>query len=65
MLDSIYHMALKVLRNSILGDKTENFAIFYAMLKWMSLHNFTKSVNHKWFIDFIAWRYITPRSAVM
>ena len=24
-----------------------------------------KAVNHQWFIDFIAWRYITPRRDVI
>ena len=46
MLDSIYHMTLKLLKNSIFGVETEDFAIFYAMLKWMSLRNITKSANH-------------------
>ena len=29
-------------------------------------HNlFQKSVNHQWFINFIAWRYFTPRRNVI
>ena len=29
-------------------------------------HNvFRNSVNHWWFIDFIAWRYITPRCDIL
>ena len=24
-----------------------------------------KSINHMWFIDFIAWRYFTPRRDVI
>ena len=24
-----------------------------------------KSINHQWFIDFIAWRYFTPRRDVI
>ena len=36
MLDSIYHMTLKLLNNHILGVKTQDFAIFYATLKWTS-----------------------------
>ena len=29
-------------------------------------HNVSrKSVNHQWFIDFIAWRYFTPRRNVI
>ena len=46
MLDSIYHMTLKLPKNSIFGVKTEDFAIFYATLKWMSLRYVTKSVYH-------------------
>ena len=46
MLDSIYHMTLKLLKNHILGVKKHDFAIVYATLKWMSLHNVTKSVKH-------------------
>ena len=45
MLDSIYHMTLKLLRYHIFGVKTQDFAIFYTTLKWVSLHNVTKSVN--------------------
>ena len=46
MLDSIYHITLKLIKNSIFDVKMQDFAIFYATLKWMSLHNVTKSVNH-------------------
>ena len=45
MLDSIYHMTLKLLRNSIFGVKHHDFALFYT-LKWTLLRNFTKTVNH-------------------
>ena len=31
----------------------------YTVLQWTSLHNVTKYVNHKWFIHFKAWRYVT------
>ena len=45
----------------------------YGMLLWTAYvqryygrHNVSrKSVNHYWFIDFIAWRYITPRRNVI
>ena len=46
MLDSIYHMTLKLLKYSILGVKMEDLAIFSATLKWLSLCNVTRSVNH-------------------
>ena len=26
---------------------------------------FRKSISHKWLIDFIAWRYFTPRRGVI
>ena len=45
MLDSIYHMTLKLLKNH-LSIKMENFAIFNATQKWTSLCNLTKSVIH-------------------
>ena len=32
----------------------------------MDVHNvIRKSVNHKWFIDYNAWRYFTPRRDVI
>ena len=34
MLDSIYHMTLKLLYKRIFGVKTHYFFIFYATLKW-------------------------------
>ena len=34
ILDSIYHMTLKLLKNHIFGLKTPIFCHFYAMLKW-------------------------------
>ena len=38
ILDTIYHMTLKLLKNHIFGSKTQYFAIFYSTLKWMSLN---------------------------
>ena len=35
MLDSIYHMTLKFLKNHIFGAKIQDFAIFFATLQWM------------------------------
>ena len=32
MLDSIYHMTLRLIKNRIFGVKTSRFAIFYATL---------------------------------
>ena len=60
MLDSIYHMTLKILKNHIFQVKTS------FMHCYNGCHNVSrKSVNHSWFIDFIARRYITPRRDVM
>ena len=39
-------MPLKLLKNSIFVVKMEDFANFYAMLKWTLLSKVTKSVNH-------------------
>ena len=35
MLDSIYHITLKLLKNHIFGMKKTRFCQFYATLKWM------------------------------
>ena len=45
MLDSVYHMALKLVGNHVFGLKTQRFNI-YATLLWLSLHNVSKYVNH-------------------
>ena len=65
MFDSFDHMTLILLNQSHFGVKMQDFAIFYAKLKWTSLRNITKSVNHLWFVDFIAWCYITSRRDIM
>ena len=62
MLDSIYHLTLKL--NCIFGVKTSKVCILYAVI-WTSLRYVTKSVNHKWLIDFITRCYITPKYDVM
>ena len=54
MLDSIYHMTLRLLLNLISGEKLYNFVIMYATLLWTSYvqrcygrHNlFRKSISH-------------------
>ena len=43
MLDSIYHMTLKLLKNRMFGGKTLDFAIFYLLLK----KNVVTLPNHK------------------
>ena len=60
MLDSIYHMTLKYLKKCSFVIKTTRFChLFFCNEKLTSLCFVTKSVNHKWFIHFIAWHYIT------
>ena len=55
MLDSIYHMTLSLL-----------IILSLCMQRCYGRHNVSrKSVNHQWFIDFIAWRYFTPRRDVI
>ena len=45
MLDSIYHMTLKLVKNCIFGVKCQDFAIFYA--RYNGHHNVSrKSANH-------------------
>ena len=41
MLDSLYHMPLKSLKNHILGMKTPKFCHLYETLQWRSLRNVT------------------------
>ena len=40
MLDSIYHIILKLLLNLIFGMKTARFTLFYAKSQWTSLHKY-------------------------
>ena len=54
MLDSFYHMTLRLLKIRIFGVKTSRF---YPSL---TQYYVNKSVNQWWFTDFIAWCYITP-----
>ena len=54
MLDSIYHMALKLLWIHIFGVKTLGFC---------HMHDFESVIS--WFIDFNAWSYFIPRGDVM
>ena len=46
MLNSFYHMTLKLLLNLIFDVKTQDFAIFCATLNRTSLHYVAKSVIH-------------------
>ena len=60
MLDSIYHMT-KTLKSHFWHKNV--IILSLCMQRCYGCHNISrKSINHKWFIDFIAWRYFTPRS---
>ena len=64
MLDSIFHMTLRLFEISFLPLKRYNFVIIYASC--LGRHNVSrKSINHLWFIDFIAWCYFTLRRDVI
>ena len=65
MLDSIYHMTLKLLKTHILGVKTFRFCHTLCTIIMEVIMLITKSVNHQWFIYFIARHYITDRLDVM
>ena len=46
MLDSIYYMTSKILKNHIFWLENVRFPLFLHNVIWTSLHNVTKSVNH-------------------
>ena len=55
MLDYNYHMTFKVLKNRIF--RRENVKISASFTK---CYNVGRYYYYYWFIDFLAWRYITP-----
>ena len=63
MLDSIYHMT-----NTLKPDFWHKNVIILllCMQHCYGRHNVSgKSINHYWFINFIAWGYYTPRRNVI
>ena len=59
MLDYIYHVA-----NTLKSDFWRKNVIILSLCtqRCYGRHNVSrKSINHKWFIDFIAWRNFAPR----
>ena len=62
MLDSIYHMT-----NTVKSDFWRKSVIILSLCtQRYGRHNVSrKSINQLWFIDFIAWRYFTPRRDVL
>ena len=59
MLDSIYHMTLKLLLNCVWCEKRLDFAIYMHRDYWRHYIVLPKSLNHYWFIYFSAWHYKT------
>ena len=63
MLNSIYHVT-----NTLKSDFWRNNVIILSLCtqRCYGRHNVSgKSIYHLWFIDFIAWRYLTPRRDVI
>ena len=60
MLDSIYHRTLKLLKSHFWRDSYVNILPSFAQ-GYYRRHNVTLLI----FIDFIAWRYITPRRGLI
>ena len=61
MLASIYHMTLRLLLNLIFAVKNVTILSSCTQRCYGRQNISRKSVNHLWFIDFIAWCYFTPR----
>ena len=63
MLDSIYHMT-----NNLISHFWRKNVIILSLYtqRCYVRHNVShKSINHYWFIDFIAWPYFTPKREVI
>ena len=65
MLDSIYHNDIKITLKSHFCRKNV-IILSLCTQRCYGRHNVSrKSISHLWFIDFIAWRYFTPRRDVI
>ena len=63
MFNYFYHMTLRLLFSFL---SLNVIILSLCTQRCKRRHNVSrKSVNHWWFIDFIAWRDITPRRDVM
>ena len=63
LLDSIYHMT-----NTLKYHFRRKNVIILSLCtqRCYGRNNVSrKSINHQWFIDFIVWRYFTPRRDVI
>ena len=65
MLDSIYHMTLRLTLKSHFCSKNVRILSLCTQSCYGRHNVFRKSVNHWWLMDFIAWRYFTPRRDVI
>ena len=65
MLDSIYYMTLRLLLDLISAVKNIMILSLYNQRCYRHHNISRKSVDHWWFIYFIAWRYITPKRIVI
>ena len=66
MLDSVYHMIIKIIENSYFWRENVRGLLYIPEVVKASFHNVTrKSVNHLWFIKLNAMRYFTPRRDVI
>ena len=65
MLDSIYHVTLKLLLNHLFCMKNAKILSHTQRYNGRYYIALAKSVNHLCFIDFNAWPYITPRCDVI
>ena len=65
MLDSVYHMTLRLLLKSHFSRKNIIILSLCTQRCYGSPNVSRKSVNHLLFIDFIARRYFTPRRDVI
>ena len=64
MLDSIYHMTIITLKSHFCRKNV--IILSLCTQRCYGCHSGSqKSVNHLWLIDFIAWRYFTPRRDVI
>ena len=63
MLDSIYHMTNTL--KSHFWRKNVIILSLYASRCYGRHSVSRKSINHWWFIDFIAWRFFNPRRDVI
>ena len=62
MLDTFYHITLRILCNLITAKNVIILSLCTQRCYGRQSVS-RKSVNHWWFIDFIAWRYFTPSRA--